>query len=128
MLSSVLQGGTSARAGRGTACSGVTTTHEQHNVAPTPRGDSSWEATSALSQLAGCRDVLTNLENGGQRWEASFPSSSSSKGAEQTRFQMLLPHCVGPEATLLLCAQQNPAAEQMGQKGPPKVSPKQCFG
>jgi len=40
---------------------------------------------------------------------------------------MLLPRCAGPGATRLLWAQQNPAAEQMGRKGPPKESPQQRF-
>lgn len=62
-------------------------------------------------------------EAGSELSKQFFPS----KGAEQTRFQVLLPHCAGPEATLLLWAQRNLAAKQQGQKGPPKVSPKQGF-
>lgn len=62
-------------------------------------------------------------EAGSELSKQFFPS----KGAEQTQFQVLLPHCAGPEATPLLWAQRNLAAKQQGQKGPPKASPRQGF-
>lgn len=68
----------------------VCTTHRWHKAG----GDSSGEAVTALSQLTDCKDIPADL---GKGWEGSFPSTSSSERAEQTRFQMLLPHCaMGP--------------------------------